>query len=71
MEKCYYCNKPAENKKYFFSHTMYQVISINKFIAGYKYNSKEILVPRCKSCCKKTHKFLFNILLFLRLLLRY
>ncbi len=57
MENCFYCNKTAKNKKHFYSHTMYQVISINKFIPGYKYNSKEVSVPRCKSCYKKHTNF--------------
>lgn len=57
MENCFYCNKLAKNKQHFYSHTMYQIISINKFIAGYKYNSKEVLVPRCKSCYKKHLNF--------------
>jgi hypothetical protein len=63
MKKCYYCGKTAETEEYFYSHTMYQVISINNFIAGYKYNSRDILVPRCKSCYRKHTKF--NVTFFL------
>jgi hypothetical protein len=63
MEKCYYCNKPAESKEHFYTHTMYQVISINKFITGYKFNYRDILVPRCESCYKRHTKF--NLTFFL------
>jgi hypothetical protein len=54
---CHYCGKSSEGEKNFHKHTIYQIISVNKFPIGYKYNSKDIDVPRCRSCYFKHEKY--------------
>jgi len=57
MENCFYCGTITDNVDYFYTHRLYQIIKINKFPVGYKYNHKDILIPRCKICCVKHEKF--------------
>lgn len=57
MNKCFYCDRVVEDKKYFHEHEMYQIISINKLMPGYKYNTRNISIPRCKSCYSKHTSF--------------
>lgn len=58
---CYYCGKPANEKKDFYMHTMYQVVSVKGFPVGYKYKSRDLYVPRCKTCKQKHDKFIYYV----------
>lgn len=53
---CYYCKKLVYDNKYFYVHTMYKVTSVTKFPLGFSYLTKEVTVPRCKSCQLKHTK---------------
>ena len=58
---CFYCGKSTDEKKDYYVHTFYQVISVKGFPIGYKYKSREIYIPRCKSCKHKHDKFLLYV----------
>ena len=58
---CFYCGNEANEKKDYYVHTMYQVLSVKGFPIGYKYNSRDIYIPRCKTCRKKHDKFVLYV----------
>lgn len=53
--KCHYCGRVAKDKKDYYSHTMYFVGST--FGIGYKYQSRDVYIPRCKRCKQIHEKF--------------
>lgn len=57
--KCHYCNADAPDRKDYYVHTMYFIVSRTKLSVGYKYQSRDIYVSRCKSCRTKHEKY-FN-----------
>ncbi len=66
--KCHYCNVDAPDRKVYYTHTMYYIVSRTTLTVGYKYQTRDISVPRCKSCEEKHRKY-FNRTFFPMLIL--